>query len=255
MIGTIMPNRLHGCPLKSDKELTFRGDFDWAVDANLETIAVKWKDTAAVTLISSFVGTEPVGEIERWDATQRERVKIPCPQIVFEYNKYMGGVDLSDMLNTLYRVEHKSKRWYLRIVFYVLSTALVNGWLLSRRDKSLRLANFQEETSLLQFAMEAAEGLCKAGKPIPTPPRRRGRPSLDETPTPPTTSTKTKRRVVSFPPSDDPRYDQVDHFPVFQSRMRCRLCKVGYTQWRCRKCKVYLCMNRHKNCFYEFHHK
>lgn len=252
-IGTIMANRLHGCTMKGDKQLAFRGDFDYATECNSGIVAVKWKDTATVTLVSSFVGPEPCGEISRWSAKDRQKVKIPCPQIVLEYNKHMGGVDLSDMLNSLYRVEHKSSRWYLRIVFYVLSTALVNSWLLSRRDKQ---TNGRDEFPLLDFALEIAEGLCNCGKSALTPPRKRGRPP-QESPSPTTTPPPParKKRAVFFLPATDSRYDQVGHYPIFASRMRCRLCKNGYTQWRCRKCDTYLCLNRHKNCFYEFHKK
>ena len=52
------------------------------------------------------------------------------PHAIAEYNKFMGGVDLCDMLLKLYRIDFKSKKWYMRIFFYVLDLTTVNGWLL-----------------------------------------------------------------------------------------------------------------------------
>ena len=52
------------------------------------------------------------------------------PHAIAEYNKFMGAVDLCDMLLELYRIDFKSKKWYIRIFFYVLDLATVNSWLL-----------------------------------------------------------------------------------------------------------------------------
>ena len=42
------------------------------------------------------------------------RKNIPCPQIVQQYSKTMGGVNLTDMLLSLYRIPCKAKHWYQR---------------------------------------------------------------------------------------------------------------------------------------------
>ena len=46
------------------------------------------------------------------------------PHAVAEYNKFMRGEDLCDMFLELYRIDFKSKKWYMRIFFYVLSFIL-----------------------------------------------------------------------------------------------------------------------------------
>jgi len=38
-----------------------------------------------------------------------------CPAIVREYDEHVVGIDLFDMLMSLYKVDHKSNRWYGRI--------------------------------------------------------------------------------------------------------------------------------------------
>ena len=89
-IGTILACRHHKCPLKSDKELGGRGEFDWRVDANTGILVVKWKDTAVVHLTSNFAKVQPISAVERWSPTERAKAQVPCPNIVTEYNKYMG---------------------------------------------------------------------------------------------------------------------------------------------------------------------
>ena len=63
------------------------------------------------------------------------------PHAIAEYNKFMGAVDLCDMLLELYRIDFKSKKWYMRIFFYVLDLATVNSWLLYRRTLNKKTNN------------------------------------------------------------------------------------------------------------------
>lgn len=44
--------------------------------------------------------------------------KVPCPAVVKESNKNMGGVDLLDSLITLYQNKIKWKKWYWRVYLW-----------------------------------------------------------------------------------------------------------------------------------------
>ena len=60
----------------------------------------------------------------------------------------------------------------------------------------------------------------------------------------------TGRTVVS----NDIRYDNTGHWvTVDLKRRRCKLCQLK-TDLRCSKCQVMLCVNKNRNCFYQFHH-
>ena len=153
----------------------------------------------------------------------------------------MGGVDLLDMMCTLYKRQLKSKRWYLYIFYHTLTIAVVNAWFLYRRDcKHLAIA---KSFPLKQFQGMVAAALVKKDKVS------RGRPSGL---TPP----QAKKQRVMPGPVNDVRYDNTNHFPMIQKkRNRCRLCTKGYTSWRCSKCLVHLCLVPDRNCFLSYHKK
>ena len=115
----------------------------------------------------------------------------------------MGGVDLFDMMCTLYKRLLKSKRWYLYIFYHTLTIAVVNAWFLYRRDcKHLAIA---KSFPLKQFQGMVAAALVKKDKVS------RGRPSGL---TPP----QAKKQRVMPGPVNDVRYDNTDHFPMIQEK-------------------------------------
>ena len=79
-----------------------RGATDFKLEVNTGVIIVKWMDNNAVHIASNYVGVEQFGSAERWSKNKNEKVKVQCPQLIAQYNKGMGGVDLADMLMALY---------------------------------------------------------------------------------------------------------------------------------------------------------
>lgn len=128
-------------------------------------------------LASSFVGVEPLNVVKRYDKAAKIKVDVPAPNIVKKYNHNMGGVDLADMLISLYRTPLKSRRWYLALFGQLLDMSVVNAWLLYRRDTCLHGKG--KHKPLCEFRSEIAYSLPRAGRPS-----RRGRPSSEEAPEP-----------------------------------------------------------------------
>ena len=110
-----------------------RGAFDSSVDANSGLAVVRWFDSGAMQLTSTHSATEPVATVQRWGKKSRSYISVTCPAIAGEYNQFMGGVDLFDMLMSLYRIDHRSKKWYRRIFYWSIHLGTVNGWLIYRR--------------------------------------------------------------------------------------------------------------------------
>ena len=261
--GTVRSNCLQGCALNADKDLKRkgRGSLDYKSDMNSGIIVAKWYDNNAVHIASNFVGIEPMGTMERWSPQDKERKEIPCPQLVLQYNKDMGGVDLADMLISLYRIPFKTKRWYLKVFFHCLDIAKVNSWLLYQRHCDENSIAKKQRMALLDFSVDVADSLISANKVATTnpTPARPGRPekrkSNEGNPKP----AKVGRKANVPIPNDDVRFDQTSHWPEpekeKEKRQHCCYCKDGFSQVYCSKCRVCLCLRSGRNCFKKFHNK
>ncbi|KAG5880364.1 hypothetical protein JTB14_028018 [Gonioctena quinquepunctata] len=60
------------------------------------------------------------------DGTSKE---IDCPEAIVFYNCNMGGVDLADQMITLYEHDRKSRKWWEKVFFRLLMTAVYNAHL------------------------------------------------------------------------------------------------------------------------------
>ncbi|KRY61983.1 PiggyBac transposable element-derived protein 3, partial [Trichinella pseudospiralis] len=72
-----------------------RGATDFCCTRDNKLCVVKWFDNREVILTSTYKCVDPVEPVRRWDKRQRQFIDVPCPQIVKEYNQFMGGVDLT----------------------------------------------------------------------------------------------------------------------------------------------------------------
>lgn len=248
--GTVRNNRLPNCNFKGDKALKAegRGSFDWRVESNSNLVGVKWFDNKAVHLLSTWKGIEPIDLVKRWSVADKAFIEVQRPNVVKQYNERMGGVDLHDMLVALYRINFGVKRSYLRIFYNLVDTCVVNAWLLYKRH--MKQANVKKIKPLLPFRAEIAHSLLKVNRVA----RNRGRPSSAAS-SPIPAQVKTGRVFVPKP-TNDVRFDQMGHFPLYiEKKQRCRLCIKAYSRWKCEKCEVALCLNKDNNCFKSFHCK
>ena len=58
------------------------------------------------------------------------KVEVAAPEIVANYNKYMGGVDRHDRLRSSFSIgkAHKFKKYYVKLLLFVMVVALTNSW-------------------------------------------------------------------------------------------------------------------------------
>ena len=52
---------------------------------------------------------------------------VDRPKCVQVYNDYMGGVDKLDFLISLYRIQAKTRKWPVRLIFHFIDLALANA--------------------------------------------------------------------------------------------------------------------------------
>ena len=104
-----------------------RGSYDGTVEKSSMIRVVRWLDNMAVQSASNFAYIEPLHKCKRYSKKERKDLEILQPNIVKLYNSSMGGVDLFDMLQNLYLLYHKSKKWYMRMFFLILGTSVINA--------------------------------------------------------------------------------------------------------------------------------
>jgi hypothetical protein len=181
--------------------------------------------------------------------------------MVSEYNKSMGGVDLFDQLKGFYSIDKRSRRFYMRLVHYLLSVCVINGWLLQRRHSIQRgESHTASQLTLLDFTGSIVQSLTRSAaidEPLVVAPKKLGRPRKCASLPPPQLlppAGVTKRQRYTIKPQDDVRTDKIGHWPEYSpQRERCAFCNGGYSRWHCTKCKVTLCLNVHANCFVDYH--
>ena len=91
--------------LLSEKDLKKkrRGAFDSVVEANSGVTEMRWFDNGLVQTVSNFIGSDVAIQAQRWSKKELGFINIERPEMVVEYNSYMGDVDLChvtlDVLN------------------------------------------------------------------------------------------------------------------------------------------------------------
>ena len=63
---------------------------------------MKWFDNQSVHVTANRVTGDISHKVQRWDGKAKKHVMVDCPDILKNYNSAMGGVDLADMLISLY---------------------------------------------------------------------------------------------------------------------------------------------------------
>lgn len=74
-------------------------------------VIVRWHDNGPVNMAFTLVGLESLTKVKRWSKLAKEHVDIDCPQVIPEYNRFMGGVDKLDILMSLYPLYARAKKW------------------------------------------------------------------------------------------------------------------------------------------------
>lgn len=241
--GTLRANRKHYPKdlLIEDKKLK-TSEYDYCTSKDLSV--VKWKDRGkkSVIVASNMHDPSVATSVGRRDYAGN-KVAVKCPQPVYDYNCYMGGVDRFDQHMSTYNISWKSRRWWVKLFYYLIDAAIVNSYLAYKtslslhnsRDKGLSHFNFR-----MLLAEELISNYCtkkssQKGVVI--------------------TKSKTKKlsgRTIGID-SSVRKHDVGLHLPIKGTNRRCAYCstaaKVVRSSIVCRKCDVALCLS----CFAPFH--
>lgn len=249
--GTLMLNRLperNNVPFKKDRNM-HRGEAQQFVSGNI--VVVKWMDNKSVLMTSNCTSADDTTTTKRWDKTLARYIDVSMPNLIENYNKNMGGVDILDQSMEYYRTFMKTKKWTLKVILHFIDLSVTNAWRLYITEAKKTGVPKNKIKDLLQFRLEIADGLLE------TPDRKRLVEDSDIENSDPVLHSKRYRPENQ--PSQSKRYDGYEHFPIFDEIDSPRSCRLencsSRSKIRCEKCNVYLCLSRKKSCFTYYHKK
>nr|XP_046216191.1 piggyBac transposable element-derived protein 4-like isoform X1 [Oncorhynchus gorbuscha] len=237
--------RENSMPARAEK-----GTIRWLRDGEL--LFTKWMGAQPVTMCTTihkaFAGEQVKIRKQSKNGSWTTQC-IPVPEAIKPYNKYMGGVDLSDSLIKCYSVAHKTMKWYKTFFFHFIDIAVVNSFLLQKdmaqmkKKKSMTHKQFREQLCL-QLAdigkQEEAEEESSEEEE-----------EEEEQPEEEKELVEVKRPCYPVPIIDPTTVDSSQR--KSGGRKKCCLCKESQTNWQCESCQVALCMIPDRNCFRVWH--
>jgi len=147
VIGCIMKNRFkaNGTLLKALGKLQ-RGESLFLCSQDQKLMLSCWQDIKLVCILSN-IGDDKTSSVMRKtvsvDKTYRQEEK-ECPDNVIIYSRNSRGVDKFDQVISYYINDHRSVKWYWRIVLHLLFVALYNSFIIYSdvKKKSPKLHTF-----------------------------------------------------------------------------------------------------------------
>lgn len=182
---------------------------------------VQWKDNKVVTVATNFESNDIV-TTSRWCKDSKSKKQITQPQIIANYNKNMGGVDIMDGLIAVYRTRMRQRKWYWPIVSYLLDASVSNSWILMKK----MMPSNPNCASLLVFRRYIALSFLQ------------------------TYGKKPSRGKTTLPHPVASRFDNIGHMVRYnETDRRCQVCKKK-SNFICVKCD---CGLHPKFCFEGYH--
>uniref|UniRef100_A0A672YCG2 PiggyBac transposable element-derived protein domain-containing protein n=1 Tax=Sphaeramia orbicularis TaxID=375764 RepID=A0A672YCG2_9TELE len=195
-----------------------RGTVRWLRRGNL--LFLKWLDCRVVNMCSTIHRAHSNKSVKRKVKVKQGRwteKDVLVPECITDYNKNMGGVDLSDALIGYYNVLHKTRKWYKTLFYHFVDIATVNAFILHKE-----LCKMQKKPQLTQKKFR--EKLILSLTEIGSIPRRA--------------------------PVED---HNLPHRGTY-CRRKCVLCKNKSPVY-CTVCQKTLCLNAQRNCYTKWHKK
>lgn len=189
-------------------------------------------DKKKVGMISTYHGVE-------YSETTAAGKRANKPNVVLDYNRHMGGVDLKDQRLSCFPVERiRNKKWYLKIFRRIFNASLLNAYIIYCNNlKRLPVGDTPRLLTHREFRSQIGEDLFL-----------RFSESVDRD-LPQSTPV-----ISTFPIS---HYIMPHRIPTGSRKTlqrRCRVCtargKRSQTSYECETCNIPLCVGE---CFKDFH--
>lgn len=99
--------------------------------------------------------------VRRWSKQNSKYVTMKSPNVVGEYNRHMGGVDIIDSVMTICKIRLRSNRWSMRLFYHYLDLTMTNAWLLYKTVSKYKNISLKDLVALSDFLLEVADTFTK----------------------------------------------------------------------------------------------
>ena len=82
--------------------------------------------------------------------------EIPCPEIIEDYNTFMGGVDMADQAMCYYSLGRRILNWWRRVFWRLHDMTITNAFVIYKMNNATSLQKVQTNR---QFCLTPAEKL------------------------------------------------------------------------------------------------
>lgn len=245
-IGTAMTNRKHFPVDVAKSKLKKRGES--AHSCRGPITAVAWMDKKKIHFLSNCSDPTELSSVHR-RTKDGSLVAVPCPQVVTDYNKFMGGTDLNDQMTRLQK-SRRHYKWPRRLFLKSMMWALYNSYILYREVTS-QSTTFSQYVDTLCHDLIGTHRSTHVHKPLrgaPIPVERR----LQEVGLhmPEKREDTGKGQTCKVCSSKVNYYNK--HKTINGGVVPPRVSK---SQIRCSECEVYLCVKIGSTCWRDFHTK
>ena len=122
--GTLLPNRKGNPPeVKKRQKLKLYESKSFKCS---DEMVLLWRDERNVLMVSNYYDNT-MEKVSRKTAATTE--KFLKPKVIVEYTKNMGGVETNDHYCASYLFLRKSVKWWRKMFFWMLETAIVNSYI------------------------------------------------------------------------------------------------------------------------------
>jgi hypothetical protein len=148
-LSKLLERKLFGCGTMRSNRKNFPNEL-LVVDKKIEqgdsdtvgtsSITVRqWKDNGkkCVLVVSTMHSVTEMSTVQRM-TKEGVKVTVHCPKSIDDYNQNMGGVDLFDQLHSCYNISWKSRKWWLKLFYYLIDASVVNSYILYKTGASTK---------------------------------------------------------------------------------------------------------------------
>ena len=123
--GTIISNRLN-LPRDNIANLKLKKNESKMFNYKNKLRFLIWQDKKPIYMLTNIYDGIIIIK-NKFNYSESEYNIVKMPYMISEYNKYMGGIDRIDHYISTYISNHRSKKWYKKIIVYIINVALSNA--------------------------------------------------------------------------------------------------------------------------------